>query len=90
VEFAVAYSELTSRNGMHATGMRKDTFFPLAQAGEIFIDEERAVMVVECSFASNEVLDLFKPTRMIDEFLERFPGFIDLLKVDAIRATELV
>ena len=61
-----------------------------AQVGEVFVDEEGAVMIVERAFAADEELDLFDPGGMVDQIFEPGAGLIDLLQVQAVGRPELM
>jgi len=42
------------------------------------------VVVVECSFATDKVFYFVDPRGVIDEFLKRFAGLVDLLEVKSV------
>ena len=54
------------------------------QIGEIFVDKEGSMVVIESAFTADEEFDLLDPGGMVDQALEGGTGLIDLLQVEAI------
>ena len=69
---------------MVPTRVRVDALTGAAQTGQILVDEDRTVQGVKGALATDEVLDLLEPRRVIDELLEGLAGLVDLLQVDAV------
>jgi len=49
-----------------------------AQIGEIFVDKEGSMVVIESAFTADEEFDLLDPGGMVDQALEGGTGFIDI------------
>ena len=56
-------------------------WFP--EVREVFVYEERAVVIVEGAFAAHEKLDFLDPGRVVDESLKGFATFVNLLEVQS-------
>ena len=83
VELAVVHVELATLDPGHGPRVQSDSFTRTAKIGEVLVDKEGAVVVVETAFATNEEFDVFDPRWVVDQLFERLAGFVDLLKVEA-------
>ena len=64
--------------------MNADRFTGSADVGEVLVDKQRTVAVVEGALAADETFDVFDPTRVVDQFLKRFAGLLDLLQIQTL------
>ena len=64
--------------------MESDRFPGSTKTRKALVDEERAMVIIERSLASDKSLHPLDPFRVVDESFKRLAGLIDLLEVDAI------
>ena len=64
--------------------MDTDGFAGSAETGESLIDEQRTVVVVKGTLATDKQLDALEPRWVIDESLKGLTCLIDLLVIEAI------
>ena len=83
-EPAAVVPEAVAHDGRESPGMQPDRLARFPEIGEVFVDEQRAVGVVEGALPAHEMHDLFYPRRVIDQGLERRPRLVDLLQVQAV------
>ena len=87
-EPAAMVAESVAHDGRESTGMQSDRFARFPEICKVFVDEKRTVTVVEGTLSAHEMLEPFKPRRVIDQGLERGAGLVYLLQVQAVHGAK--
>ena len=69
--------------GMTA-GVETNRFAGTTKVGKVFVNKERAVVVIKGTFAADEIFDLLDPRRVVDQLFKRFARFINLLQIQSV------
>src|SRR4051794_649310 len=60
-----------------AARMQANRFTRLAEVGEVFVNKERAMIVIKGALATNKIFNFIKPRGMVDQLLKGFARFIN-------------